>query len=99
MTTPMDALMAAHARAGLPPLSRMPGKRWDGTCGPWTWLVNASVVPITTEKGVTVAAFHTYVEYNGWPAGVLDAVGEGQFAAGTGANTEAFAAALAAWKP
>ena len=99
MTNPMDALMAAHARAGLPPLVKMPGKRWAGTCGPWSWLVNASKVPITTEAGVTVPAFHTYVEFNGWPAGVLDAVGEGEFAAGSLADSEAFAAALAEWMP
>ena len=97
MSTPMDALMDARARADLPPLAQMPGRRWAGTCGPWSWLVNGSGIPITTEGGVTVMPFHTYIEFNGWPAGVLDAVGEGEFAAGTGANPEAFAAALAEW--
>ena len=41
--------------------------------------------------------FHTYIEYNGWPAGVLNPLGEGEFAAGTGANVESFVAALAEW--
>lgn len=99
MTSPMDALMDAHARAGLPSLAQMPGKRWAGTCGPWSWLVSANPTPITTEGGVTVMPFHAYIEFNGWPAGVLRVMGDGQFAAGSEANPEAFAAALAEWKP
>ncbi len=95
--TPADALMATHMRLGLPSINQMPGKRWEGTIGSWRFWVNANREPIRTQTGVTVQPFQTYIEYNGWPAGLFRFDGGGQFAAGTGANPKTFASALAAW--
>jgi hypothetical protein len=81
----------------------MPGKCWARQVGSWAFFVNAGPRTVITEPGgavgggVTVQPFHTYIEYNGWPAGVLNPLGEGEFAAGTGANVESFVAALAEW--
>jgi len=94
---PIDAIMDAHQQLGLPPIKEMPGGVWDATFGPWRMVVNANREPVTTPSGVTVDPYHTYVEYHGWPAGVLGPAGDGQFAAGVGANPETFAAALAEW--
>ena len=44
---------------------------------------------------VPVFPFSVYVEYHGWPAGMLTPSG-GEFAAGAGANPGTFVAALAA---
>jgi len=99
MTNPMDALIDAHQKHGLQPISDMPGKRWIGTCGPWKWIVNGGDTYESKEDGIGVPPFRTYVWYNGWIAGILDPVGRGEFAAGTGANADTFAKALETWKP
>lgn len=69
-----------------------------------TWFVafNGHKEPTPTHGGkkslgqsVDVLPFSVYVEYNGWPAGILTPSG-GEFAAGSGANVDTFVAALAA---
>lgn len=97
MKNPIDALMEAHARLGLPPVATMPGKLWRGSVGPWSFVVNANRRARKLENGVTIKGYETYIEYNGWPAGVLDLLGRGQFAAGSGANPKTFVAAVEAW--
>lgn len=48
---------------------------------------------VTTSGKTEVPAFHCYVEFNGWPAGLLSPY-DGTFAAGEAANEETFIAAL-----
>ena len=94
---PVEALMEAHERLKLLPIAMMPGKLWRGSFGPWSFVVNANRKAMQLESGVMVGSFQTYVEYNGWPAGSLDLLGGGQFAAGSGANPATFVAAVEEW--
>lgn len=63
----------------------------------WWFAVNGFSVEKTVrgDSGVEqrVPAFHTFVEFNGWPAGIFNAFG-GSFAAGYAANEESFCAAI-----
>jgi len=60
----------------------------------WWIAVNGHPNPSSTSRGTSVPAFSAYVEFNGWPAGLVDAGGSG-FAAGALANPQTFRAALA----
>lgn len=53
---------------------------------------------MTCTEGVTVEPFHCYIEFNGWPAGVVAPWG-GVIAAGDVANEAAFLAAVKARMP
>lgn len=59
----------------------------------WWIAVNGHDVPTRTSKGTEVPKFSAYVEFNGWPAGMLDPFG-GVLAAGEIANEDALLAAL-----
>lgn len=72
---------------GVTPLSRLPGpweRRLDKS---WTIVLNGHGTP-REYKGMTVPPFQMYVEYNGWPAGLLSPSG-GVIAAGESANEHA----------
>ena len=49
-------------------------------------------------QGISVPPFHAYVEYNGWPAGLLDPYG-GSIAGGSAANEDTLIAAVRAAMP
>lgn len=59
----------------------------------WRIAVNAHTDGRKTESGVDVPGGHFYVEFNGWPAGLLTFRG-GTIAAGEAANEDTFIAAL-----
>ena len=58
----------------------------------WLIAVNGHLEPREYE-GVAVPPFTCYVEYNGWPAGMLTPF-DGALAAGESANLDTFATAL-----
>jgi hypothetical protein len=61
----------------------------------WTVHVNAHAESAEMEAGLTVPPLSMFVEYNGWPAGLIDS-GGGIVAAGTSANEDKLCAALEA---
>lgn len=63
----------------------------------WFIALNGHDVPMKLRgrQQVEVQPFRVYIEYNGWPAGVMD-YGGGIIAAGEAANEETFIAALQA---
>lgn len=61
----------------------------------WWIAVNGHAEPAKTSTGVEVPPFAAYIEFNGWPAGVVDPAG-GLLAAGELANETTFRAALKA---
>lgn len=60
----------------------------------WWFAMNGHRETVVCSRGMVVPPFSLYVEYYGWPAGILRAPGDGEFAAGTGANPLAFAEAV-----
>ena len=62
-----------------------------------TWRVsfNGHSEPRMSSTGAKVPGFEVFVEYNGWPAGLIGPAG-GVIAAGAGANEDALIAALRA---
>lgn len=59
----------------------------------WWIAVNAHHEEIECSTRDKVPAFHAYIRYNGWPAGILSVSG-GIIAAGEGANEDTFIEAL-----
>jgi hypothetical protein len=93
MRDPIDSILSLHERLALPPLTEMPGHIWRHAAGSWRFVFNGSEADIK-DRGITIPAFHVYVEYLGWPAGILDPTGQGQFVASALANPDTFCAAL-----
>ena len=94
-TEPIFLTMGAlcHAR-GLTPLNRHPGAVQVVVDEHWTFWINGSQGPVASPKGEgTLGRFEAYVEFNGWPAGILDPAG-GVLAAGEVANEDTFRAAI-----
>ena len=82
-------------RLGIKPLNELAGC-WEYQIDrQWFMAVNGHNEPIECSMGVSVPPFHAYVQFNGWPAGIIDASGS-CFAAGDLANLESFNAALEA---
>ena len=61
----------------------------------WRFALNGHNTPHDTDDGVRVPPFSAFVEFNGWPAGIIDPAG-GVLAAGDAANESTFIAALQA---
>ena len=59
----------------------------------WEIAVNGQAVVTRCSHGVEIDPFYCYVQFNGWPAGVLSPAG-GMMAAGSSANEEELMAAL-----
>lgn len=55
--------------------------------------MNGHKTPMRCSHGIEVPPFSVYVQFNGWPAGILDA-GGGVLAAGEAANEKNFIDAL-----
>ena len=66
-------------------LKALPGCWEHDVDGTWWIALNGRATPTTCSRGATVAAFTAYVEFNGWPAGLVDP-GGGVIAAGAAAN-------------
>lgn len=58
----------------------------------WRVVMNGNKTP-ASHDGIELAPFSIYVEFNGWPAGVIDP-GGGIIAAGEAANEDTFIAAI-----
>jgi hypothetical protein len=80
-------------KLGAHPMNRHPGC-WEYRVDEnWVIAVNGHRDERQTKAGVRVMPFSCYVEFNGWPAGVIDPTG-GIIAAGGLANETTFIAAL-----
>jgi len=67
---------------------------WERKIGPEWWIaINGHDEAQRCSRGVNVSFGHCYVEYNGFPAGLMTPYG-GVIAAGRIANEESFAEAL-----
>ena len=85
--------IAALAKAdGIVSTNNLPGC-WERQIGDWWIAVNGHDKPVKCSHGGTVPIFNAYLEFNGWPAGVIDPFG-GLIAAGDGANEDSFIAAI-----
>jgi hypothetical protein len=93
--TPLDAIFAYAKRAGVAAISQRPGCWEVDVDGRWWFAMNGHDLPERCSRGPDVDPFGVYIEYHGWPAALLDVNGDGLFAAGAGANADAFVAALA----
>lgn len=90
----MDALLVLVEKDGAAPLNAHPGAWKRVIDDRWTVWVNAHGDPQKTDTGATVPPYHIYVEYNGFPAGMLTPMGDGAICAGEAANEDAFIEAM-----
>jgi len=91
----LEAIMGWCKQSGDMPIK---DKVWHWDFGEWEVVINATleVVTHTTHQGhsILIEPGHFKFEYNGFPAGDLDLMGNGWFAAGKCANMETCAAAI-----
>ena len=80
------------AAAGVVPLNQHPGL-WEFEVGPWKLQVNGR-----REKIGDVPPYHAFVEFNGWPAGLIHPYG-GTIAAGEAANIWTLQTAYSGCRP
>ncbi|MCI0366684.1 MAG: hypothetical protein L0219_22705 [Phycisphaerales bacterium] len=91
----MSEVAKLAARAGVGDGTGLPGC-WEYQIDDQWWIaVNCHSEQKTTSHGQTVPPIHCVIEYNGWPAGLINPY-EGIIAAGSGANEDSFIAALKA---
>lgn len=83
-------------RLGVERIDRLPGC-WEVQVDKQWWIaMNGHKEPTACSKGGTpIPPFHLYVEFNGFPAGVIG-MRTGMIAAGAAANEDALIAALKA---
>lgn len=95
---PMECVFALAEQLGVTNLAKnYAGRLWEHKVDEqWMFAINANRVKVKTTSGVDVDPFHMYVEFNGWPAGVVGPSGEGEFAMGAAANVDTFNAAVIA---
>ena len=93
--TPLFVAIAEFCLArGFKGLSKVPGCCEVQVDDRWFFAVNGHAEPTTCAKtGQPIPPFSAYVEFNGWPAGLLDPAG-GIICAGELANEDTFRAAL-----
>ncbi len=96
-----DAIVKMCSRLGVRNISTLDGCWTYKIDDEWWVAVNGQTTPQTAisptdiefnRQGTEVDPFTAYIEYNGWPAGIVDPYG-GTFAAGDAANAETFVAA------
>jgi hypothetical protein len=90
------ALLADYSnKQGAAPLSKFENC-WEKQIDEQWWIaMNGHDEPRKCSKGAEVEPCNCYVEFNGWPAGILDPFG-GILAAGAVANEDSFIEALKA---
>ena len=87
---------ALAMKDGIIPASSAPGGVYERKVGEWRIFLNGSPDDKPkTDKHPALPKFAVYVEYNGWPAGIIDP-GSGIIAAGEAANEDSFIAAIEA---
>jgi hypothetical protein len=80
-------------RMGVEDINELPGC-WECQIDERWWIaVNGHREPAKCSAGPEVPPFTAYVQFNGWPAGIIDPYG-GIIAAGDAANEDAFITAL-----
>lgn len=95
MTDVMLAVAELAMRLGAAPINKHAGC-WECQIDERWWVAcNGHRSPVVCSKGVKVDPFEIYVEFNGWPAGLVNPRG-GTFSAGAAANEDAFLAACKA---
>lgn len=95
MHNPFLLVAELHEALELPPLSEIPGCWIRHLDEHWVIAVNGHTTPVQEPGLPALPPYHMYVEFNGWPAGVLS-LAEGTFAAGSRANIAEFCRAIAA---
>ena len=95
---PFDAIVEMSDRLKVYRIGDLPGC-WEYQIDEAWWIaVNGHKEPVSVFRPqhpgvpVSVPPFTAYIEYNGWPAGLIDPA-RGTMAAGEGANQDAFMAA------
>jgi hypothetical protein len=80
-------------RLGAERIGELPGCWEQRVDSRWWIAVNGKDKETACSHGSAVPPYSAYVEYNGWPAGMIDPYG-GVLVAGEGANEDTFIAAL-----
>lgn len=95
---PMEAILVLAERLGVSDLANThDGRCWEHQVDDrWWFAVNPNRESLKCSHGPAVAFGHVYVEFNGWPAGLIDLRGQGEFAMGEAANPDTFNAAVLA---
>lgn len=91
----MLAIADLMIAVGKAPVNQKPGPVVHDVDARWKVVLNGHREPVKygEKNEIEVPPFHCYVEFNGWPAGLLDPFG-GWLVAGTLANEETFVAAV-----
>ena len=82
---------------GAASIKDLPGCWESDVDGHWWLAVNGHAETFKCSRGIDVPPYTIYVEFNGWPAGMIDA-GGGEIAAGALANEDTLTKALRAAK-
>lgn len=88
-------IAALAQRLGVRSIKDLPGCWEHDVDGHWWIAVNGHRIPMKCSRGPEVHPFTVYVEWKGWPAGIITPDG-GTLAAGDAANEDALIAALKA---
>jgi hypothetical protein len=83
------------AQAGVTAIDKLPGCWEIQIDEQWFVAVNGHETELRDSKGHRVPPYHAFLEYNGWPAGVINPFA-GFIAAGESANEETLIAAIEA---
>lgn len=95
ITEAFAEIAALASRMGVRRINEIEGC-WETDIDTRWWIsVNGHGQTTTNSHGVEVPPFSAYVEFNGWPAGIINP-GDGVIAAGDAANEQAFIEALKA---
>lgn len=93
---PVTAVMVLIAALDVRNIKDLPGC-WEHTIDDqWFVAINSQRVDTACSTGIPIPPFCLYVEFNGWPAGLLSFADSGEFAAGEAANPVTFAEAIRA---
>lgn len=91
----MDAIAQLAHRVGATPGNKFENC-WERQVDDHWWIsMNCHPEARKNSKGIEVPMFSCYVEFNGWPAGIINPFG-GIIAAGSLANEDTFIAAVKA---
>lgn len=74
-------------------IADLPGGLYRRQIGDWRIVFNGTAEPRKPDDGPELPPFSVFVEFNGWPAGLIDPRG-GIIAAGTVANEDSFVEAI-----
>lgn len=74
-------------------VDKMPRGMWERDIGNWHISLNRTLEERANAKGMKVPEFSVMLEWNGFPAGIIDPNG-GMIAAGSEANEDSFIAAI-----